>query len=292
MVFLGKPPICGLDHLVLRLRIDLEDLVRIHRAGRLADVTGSSDAHRAAVTAAPTAVPAGVRQRWRITYRREPVVADRVGRPAIESWAACLAESGLPVAGLDAGGGRARFAVGAPLPAGAGGEAELLEIWLTERLPAWWVRERLEPVLPEDHGWVAAEDVWLGAPSLPGQVAAADWRIELASPRPSSPELGRLVTAARSLLASASIPRVRMKGTTEKRYDLRPLVADLRVEPGPRPAVVARTRFDAELGAGRPDEVIAALSDAAGTPVEIGTMTRIRLILADDIGTADSAPRD
>jgi len=66
VVFLGKPPVRGLDHLVLRLRIDLEDLVRIHRAGRLADVAGPSDALRAAVTASPIVVPAEARQRWRI----------------------------------------------------------------------------------------------------------------------------------------------------------------------------------------------------------------------------------
>jgi len=244
------------------------------------------------VTASPIVVPAEARQRWRITFRREPVAPDRVGRWAVESWGACLAASGLPIAGLDADSGRARFAIGAPLPAGAAGEAELLEIWLTERLPAWRVRECLEPVLPEAHGWVAADDVWLGAPALPGRIVAADWRIELASPHPGSSEVERLAAAARDLLASASIPRVRIKGTDERRYDLRPLLADLRVEAGPPPAVLARTRIDAELGSGRPDEVIAALSDAAGITVEIAALTRVRLILADDVARPDGTPRD
>jgi len=244
------------------------------------------------VTAVLPAAPTEARQRWRITFRREPVAADRVGRSAVESWGACLVASGLPIAGLDAGEGRARFALGAPLPAGAEGEAELLEIWLTQRVPAWQVRDCLEPVLPEAHGLVAVEDVWLGAPPLPGRIAAADWRMELAAPGPGSPDLERLVASARELLGSVSIPRVRVKGTAEKRYDLRPLLADLQVHQGPPPAVHARTRFDAERGSGRPDEVIAALSDAAGVPVEIAALTRVRLVLADDIAGPAETPRD
>ena len=49
-------------------------------------------------------------------------------------------------------------------------------------------------------------------------------------------------------------------------------------------SVVARTRFHPELGAGRPEEVVAALADAAGVALAIAAMTRSRLLLADGLG--------
>ena len=159
--------------------------------------------------------------------------------------------------------------------------------WLLERVPLWRLRESIEPNLPPAHAWVDAEDVWLGTPALAGQVAAADWRIELdgVDGAPGGPQ--RVADAATALTAARSIPRVRLKGTAEKRYDLRPLLIAITVDPaaaaGPAMAILARTRFDPELGAGRPEEVVSALGDACGLPLTIRTMTRTRLILADEL---------
>ena len=72
----------------------------------------------------------------------------------------------------------------------------------------------------------------------------------------------------------------------EKRYDLRPLLSGIRLERGPdgaagEPIVAARTRFHPELGAGRPDEVVAALAEASGLPLEVRSLTRTGLLLAE-----------
>ncbi|HEX2754438.1 MAG TPA: hypothetical protein VHM48_03185 [Candidatus Limnocylindrales bacterium] len=49
------------------------------------------------------------------------------------------------------------------------------------------------------------------------------------------------------------------------------------------PVVVRlRTRIHPELGAGRPEEVIAALAEVAGIALEIAAIARVRLLLADD----------
>ena len=75
-----------------------------------------------------------------------------------------------------------------------------------------------------------------------------------------------------------------MKGTVEKPYDLRPLLADARAEADDGGIVLAvRTRFHPELGSGRPEEVVAALSDASGVALAIGAITRTRLLLAEDL---------
>ncbi|HEX2754437.1 MAG TPA: DUF2344 domain-containing protein, partial [Candidatus Limnocylindrales bacterium] len=147
----------------------------------------------------PPPAPAEPRQRWRLTFARDAVAADQVGRAVLDAWQESLAASGLRLAGLEAGGaGRARIAFAAPLPAAARGEAELADLWLLERRPLWSVREALADRLPAAHRWIGAEDVWLGAPALAGQVVAADWRVELAGP-------GLVGDGARDRIAEAAM---------------------------------------------------------------------------------------
>ena len=112
--------------------------------------------------------------------------------------------SGLPVARQVDSSGRIRMAFAAPLPAAARGEREWADLWLLERVPAWHVRETLEPRLPAAHAWVDAEDVWLGAPALAGHVAAADWRIEVEPVDATA--LDALTRAAIALASARAIP--------------------------------------------------------------------------------------
>ncbi len=253
--------------------------------GRLADVDRRSGA--ASEPSKPPAVaPREPRQRWRITFARAPVAADQVGRVAIEAWQRALAGSGLQVAGLDDAGPRPRIALAAPLQAAARGEREMIEVWLLDRRPLWALREAIQPRLPERHAWVDAEDVWLGAPALAGQVAAADWRIELDGVPPDPEGSRRIRSATIALDEARTIPRVRLKGTVEKVYDLRPLLASVdvdRQDGQAAPVLVVRTRFHPELGSGRPEEVVAALAEASGLVLGARSITRTRLILADEL---------
>lgn len=243
-----------------------------------------SDGSAPAADPAPRTLPAPEpRQRWRLTFRRDPVPAELVGRATIDAWQTALAASGLALAQLDAA-GRPRVAFGAPLSAAAEGEAELAEIFLAERVPAWRVRETLAGRLPAGHELVAAEDVWLGAPPLPGRVVAADWRVELEA---GAAEPEALRAAAERLFASSSLPRTRSKAGADKSYDLRPLLDDVRVarqaSPGEPLTVHIRTRFRPELGSGRPEEVVAALADLCGRDIVIRRTVRERLLLVEDL---------
>src|SRR3990172_1374477 len=138
--------------------------------GRLARVTGRSDpppigeppstepppahrpAHREAV------------QRWRLTLSRD-AVGELQQREQLSAWESALATSGMPVAALDAAAPRPRFALAAPLPAGISGDAELVDLWLVERLPTWRVREALDGRLPAGYRLADLFDVWLGEPA-------------------------------------------------------------------------------------------------------------------------------
>jgi len=101
------------------------------------------------------------RQRWRLTFARDELPSDRVGRSLLEDWHDALHASGLPIVIQDGDSNRPRLAFAAPLPAAARGDAELADIWLLERVPLWRFRESLESRLPVGHRWLAAEDVWL-----------------------------------------------------------------------------------------------------------------------------------
>jgi hypothetical protein len=141
------------------------------------------------------------------------------------------------------------------------------------------VREALEPHLPDGWHLIEMTDVWLAGPPLAGRVAAADYRIELVG-HPDATSLGR---AASELLAADHVPRERLRGTGAVPYDLRPLLLDIAVRPGPPVVVTTRTRFHPELGTGRPEEVLAALADQLGEELEASAIVRERLVLLDDL---------
>ena len=177
-----------------------------------------------------------------------------------------------------AGRNRPAIAFGAPVPARMALEGELADLVLSAMLPTWAVRESLIRCAPSGWRLIGLFDVWLGTPALAGQVAAADYRIELDGVDAAGAE-----DAIRSVLAASSLPRERQKGGTSVAYDLRPLLAGLAVvDPGPPVVVRARTRFDPVLGNGRPEEVIAALGEAAGATVAVRSIVRERLLMRDD----------
>lgn len=174
---------------------------------------------------------------------------------------------------------RPRISFGAPLPLGMAAEGELIDVVLVERWPTWRVRETLAGHLPAGWRLIDLFDVWLAGPPLAGRVAAADYRITLAAGLDAS----GLERAAADLLATESLPRERAKGAGTVTYDLRPLLMDLAIDPGPPAIVRTRTRFHPELGTGRPEEVVAALRDLYGATLEVVSIVRERVVLADDL---------
>jgi radical SAM-linked protein len=216
-------------------------------------------------------------QRWRVVLAREALgdPAQREQQAALE---AAFVASGLPLAGLDLARPRPRFALAAPLAAGIPGEAELLDLFLVERLPAWRVRESLEGALPAGWRLVETYDVWLGEAALPGRVVASVYRARIAA----GPEAAALRDAATALLDASSLVRERRKGDGTVRYDLRPFIAGLGVAASSGEVVLRMTlRHDPEKGVGRPDEVLAALGEASGVALEPVELVRERLELGD-----------
>lgn len=223
-------------------------------------------------------LPPTPRQRWRLTLARSADAPRLAGRELADTWEAALEASGLPVH-RPVGRARARVAFGAPLPIGIAAERELADVVLIEVCPVWRVREAISGRLPEGWRLVDLYDVWLGGPPLAGQVAAADYRIEVGGADPAA-----VGEASDALLRASAIRRERAKGNEVVGYDLRPLLVDVGVaQAGPPLLVRARTRFHPVLGTGRPEEVVAALGDLLGAPLTTGPIVRERLVLADEL---------
>jgi hypothetical protein len=229
-------------------------------------------------------------QRWRLVLGRDAIPAGAAGREQLSAWETALAGCGLPVAGLDAPRPRPRFAPAAPLAAAVPGEAELLDLWLIERVPAWRVREAITAALPSGWRLVDLYDVWLGEAALPGRVAASVYRATLGF---GAATVAGLRGAAAALLAEASLPRERHKGETVVAYDLRPFLGDIDVAEAPAGGIVLTMtlRHDPEKGVGRPEELLAALGERAGAALVATSLVRERLVLGDPPPPPPPAPR-
>ncbi len=230
---------------------------------------------------APAAArPAPARRRWRLFLAMPAVAAPPEHGSAGSPWPAILEASRLPLAGE--GVGRGRFVVAAPLPLGISGEREIVDILLTERLPVTVVRDAVRTALPPGWSLVDLHDVWVGAPSAPSAVVAADYRVLVTgAPR------WALEGAALALLAAATLPRERRREKKVTSYDLRSLLLGLSVRASGGAGVTLAMRLrQATDAVGRPEEVMAALGEPPAPPLagplEVRAITRARLVLADD----------
>jgi radical SAM-linked protein len=209
-------------------------------------------------------------------------------RDELEAWEAAIEGSGLPVATTGGAHRRPRIQMPPPLPSGLTGERELLDLHLVERRTSPDVRRGLAMAAPAGHRIVELFDVWVGAAPLPALVIAVDYAITVRS----GAGLDALRGAVARVVAAPAIERLRRKGDRTKLYDLRPFILGLRLEDAGLEAAVIRVRLAVhpELGTGRPDEVIAAISDELGQPLEVTAGERTRIWTADEALTPGLAP--
>jgi len=171
-------------------------------------------------------------------------------RDIVEMLVGGFAAAGLPIALSGAARPKPRVASAAPLPRGATAEADLVELFLAERLPVDEVRRKVAVGLPEGMRLVMLEDEWIGAPSLASRVAAVVYRVDVWAGGPA-PAPG-----------SAS-PTVRVVEWDE--------------ETG-RGTLAVRFERDASGRLGRPDEAVSSLT----ADLRIVSVARISVELAGE----------
>jgi radical SAM-linked protein len=214
------------------------------------------------------------RQRWRLVFERGDEARYLSHLDAVHTWERAFRRGEIPVATSEGFSPRPRLVFAAPLQLGMLAEHELADIYLAEKLTAPDLRDRLVAALPNGYRVVDLFDVWVNSPAIAPQLAAADYRLTLLNV-----ERDRLAGAVDRLMATDQLLRDRRKEARTIRYDLRPLILDLRVGEADMDAVPSevaeaaglwmRLRHSQSGGSGRAEEVVAALAEDLGLAAKV-----------------------
>jgi radical SAM-linked protein len=224
------------------------------------------------------------RQRWQILFaRRDPALRLRQAELLAE-FERAFREAGLPISQTNATRPRARLKFAANLPVGVELRGEVLEVYLDELTPIGRIQAASE-LLPDGVEMVDAREVWHGFPSAASQLRAAEYEVKVRARGDAPLSSDDLRGAVVRLLAAQRLPGKRRRGESERRSDsgqrdLRPYIEDVEVLDVDEAARTATVRMVLRLdpsGAGRPEDVVAALD----LPVRAGQAIRTRLLFVD-----------
>lgn len=210
-------------------------------------------------------------QRLRVEYARGRELQYVGHLDMLRFWERTLRRAHAPVAYSEGFTPHPQINLGAPLAVGQTGRAELIDIFLAEVWTPERFRAALTAQLPLGLTVTQVLAVPLDESSLQSQLRAAEYALQL---QPGA-DLGAIAQRIGAFLAAETFPWEHVREKETRRYDLRPLVLELRLDASAAPAVFARLR--AEEGAtARPDQVAAALGFAA----QLRHIERLALILA------------
>jgi radical SAM-linked protein len=188
-------------------------------------------------------------QRLRITFAKGENLRFISHLDLSRTWHRALRRAGIPVAYSKGYHPQPKIVFAAALPVGCTGEAEVVDIVLSQPMPPRRVLRGLARCVPDGLTAKDATPVYNRAPALPTLLQGADFESVIET----SSAIEELTRQCQALLARDSIPRT-YRG---KNYDLRPLVDSLTVLPVNAHHYLVRMQLAAGgRGTGRPDEVL------------------------------------
>lgn len=210
-------------------------------------------------------------QRLRVTFTRGDELKYITHLDLMRFWERALRRAGVPVAYSEGFSPHAQISLAAPLPVGTTSEAELMDVFLEQRMTPRQLIERVSPQLPQAVQVRAVEEVGLSLPALQAAVRFAEYDVDVDAAAAPDAE-----AAVATFLATASVPWQHMREDEVRQYDIRALVDAIGLSRPDGAAVRLRMRLrNDNAGSGRADQVVAALG--------FGTARRIhrtKLILA------------
>ena len=209
-------------------------------------------------------------QRVRVRFARGPEAAAIGHLDQARAWERAFLEAGLPLSYTQGNRKQPRLTVAAGLAQSVTSDGELLDVVLTEHVRADTLAARVTAHLPPGLQALDAWEVGLRLPSLPAAVRWADYEVDVAV------QVEDVRGAVQAFLSVDELLWEDTRGAKLRRYDLRPLVQELRVEPsGDATRLRMRLRCD-QQGVGRPDQVVKALGLHEALRVH-----RLRLVLGE-----------
>lgn len=227
--------------------------------------------------------PGAKAQRLRIMYGRGEEAADIGQLEFTRLWERALKDAGVELSYSRGNRPQPRLTMAAGLPMGVTSDGELLDAITSKVCSTQHLLQALESTLPNGICPIDVQEVGMGLPSLPVAVRWADYEVDVAGA-----EEEETAAAVSKFLAAKALPWEDARGEKVRRYDLRPLVADICIservgaEPcaGESSSDVLRLRMRlrcATDGVGRAEQVTKAL----GLP-EPARVHRRRLVLAEE----------
>ena len=210
-------------------------------------------------------------QRLRVTFARGEEMKYITHLDLMRFWERALRRAELPVAYSEGFTPHPQISLAAPLPVGTTSDAELMDVFVTERIAPREFLAKAAAQLPAGIAVVAAEEVGLALPSVQADVRFAEYEVTVSGADRDDTE--RKIDA---FLAASSVPWEHRRQEEVRSYDIRALVESIDVADGSDGELRLRMRLRSDSsGSGRPEQVVAALGLPAPQRIH-----RTKLVLA------------
>lgn len=200
------------------------------------------------------------------------------------TWERTLNRAKLPVTYSKGFNRRPKIQFATATSLGITSQAELMDLWLDERLEPALIQERLMARIAPGLAVLAIQEVPLKGASL--QTLTRHTTYEALIPTELMP-FNELSTAVQNLLAAEKLPRQRKAKRKIKTYNLRPLILNLTPHPATNHTRLLLNLLLQPAATGRPDEV---LRQIGLDPLDI-RLHRLDMVLAAEThATSQTTP--
>ncbi len=196
-------------------------------------------------------------QRLRFRYRITPEAVGLGQRDLARAWEEAIVAANLPLAHSEGKRSGPLIQIAAALPQGVTADGELADIFLDQPVDPASALAGVKKTMRPGVEPVSVNEVGVGGPSLQALLRSAEYDVRVPSNGLSEDDLGRRIAA---LLEASSVPAEYRREKKVRKYDLRPLVLDIRLEGVEDGAfrLAMRLRAEQEMTA-RADQTVLAL---------------------------------
>ncbi|MDO8670373.1 MAG: TIGR03936 family radical SAM-associated protein [Dehalococcoidia bacterium] len=205
-------------------------------------------------------------QRLRLTYGRDERLKYISHLDMMRLWQRVFRRAEIHLAYSQGYNPHPKLSTAAPLAVGTTSDCELMDVYLEPGTEPGLFLQSIVPQLPAGLWVTDAVEVPGDSASLAAALRFAEYTLGLIT----SLTAGEIESRIASVLTSSTLPRERKRDGHNKRYDLRPLIDDLKLVDDSVMDTVLWMRLQANpTAAGRPEEVVAALGiEAAPSPIK------------------------
>ncbi len=166
-------------------------------------------------------------QRLRFRYRITSEACDLGQRDLARAWEEAVVAASLPLAHSQGKRSGALIQIAAALPQGVTSDGELADVFLDEPVDPAAALAGVQKTMRPGVEAVSVKEAGVSGPSLQALMRWAEYDVRVPLNGLSADDVGRRIAA---LLDASSVPVEHKREKKVRRYDLRPLVLDIRLE--------------------------------------------------------------